>query len=146
MKTIIVDIDGTIAKVGERIKYLKMNPPNWELFYNASFQDKPIMKIIDLVRLLSVDFRIWFLTGRRESVRGITYEWLDVYFGKYFPIVLSMRANGDKRHDIEVKPEKLKMLDLNINNVELILEDRNSMVKKWREIGYTCLQVAEGDF
>ena len=27
-----------------------------------------------------------------------------------------------------------------------ILEDRNSMVKKWRELGYTCLQVAEDDF
>lgn len=30
--------------------------------------------------------------------------------------------------------------------VAFILEDRNSMVKKWRELGFKCLQVADGDF
>ena len=28
----------------------------------------------------------------------------------------------------------------------VVLEDRNSMVKRWRELGYTCLQVNDGDF
>ena len=27
-----------------------------------------------------------------------------------------------------------------------VLDDRNQVVKMWRENGLTCLQVAEGDF
>ena len=27
-----------------------------------------------------------------------------------------------------------------------LLEDRNSMVKKWRELGLICLQVVDGNF
>jgi hypothetical protein len=30
--------------------------------------------------------------------------------------------------------------------VVLCLDDRNSVVKLWRDLGLTCLQVAEGDF
>ena len=30
--------------------------------------------------------------------------------------------------------------------VHFILEDRTSVVQAWRKLGYTCLQVAEGDF
>jgi hypothetical protein len=33
-----------------------------------------------------------------------------------------------------------------LDEIAFVLEDRNSMVKKWRELGLTCLQVAEGDF
>lgn len=27
-----------------------------------------------------------------------------------------------------------------------VLDDRNKVVKMWRELGLTCLQMAEGDF
>ena len=35
---------------------------------------------------------------------------------------------------------------LDFSDVAFILEDRDSMVKKWRDLGLTCLQVAYGDF
>lgn len=58
------------------------------------------------------------------------------------------RNDGDTRHDTIVKPE---LLDEYLGQhpdyrVAFILEDRNSMVAKWRELGFKCLQVAEGDF
>ena len=35
---------------------------------------------------------------------------------------------------------------LNKDVIQMVFEDRNSMVKKWREMGLTVAQVAEGDF
>jgi hypothetical protein len=140
---VIVDIDGTIAKVGDRLKYLKDKNPNWDLFYASCFDDEPIQEIIDLVDNLQQGYEIVFCTGRRESVREITEQWLsrNGLFGKVL-----MRPNGDKRHDVHVKPEQLKLSGIALEDISFVLEDRNSMVAKWRELGLKCLQVQEGDF
>ena len=65
-----------------------------------------------------------------------------------FGLPILYRRDSDTRHDTKVKPE---LLDEYLRQhpdykVAVILEDCNSMVAKWRELGYTCLQVAEGDF
>lgn len=57
-----------------------------------------------------------------------------------------MRKDGNYRHDTEVKPELLAKKGINPTDVWFILEDRDSMVAKWRELGYRCLQVADGKF
>jgi hypothetical protein len=57
-----------------------------------------------------------------------------------------MRKNDDHRHDTEVKPELLRENGIGLETIAFVLEDRNSMVKKWRDLGLICLQVAEGDF
>ena len=57
-----------------------------------------------------------------------------------------MRKDRDWRHDTAVKPELLAKSGINTDNVAFILEDRDSMVTKWRELGYKCLQVADGNF
>ena len=50
-RTVIVDIDGTISKVGDRLKFLKQTPKDWDSFYNDCFEDEPILEIIDLDEL-----------------------------------------------------------------------------------------------
>lgn len=143
---IIVDIDGTIAKVGDRIKYLKESPKNWDAFYDSCFEDEPISEIIDLVDILSDQgYFIIFCTGRRESVKTITETWIKKhYFGGYSQLL--MRPNNDYRHDTECKVDQVKKAGIDFNDIKFVLEDRNSMVKKWRELGVKCLQVCEGDF
>jgi len=146
---IIVDIDGTISKVGDRIKYLQTEPKNWDAFYNDCFEDEPIPEIIQMVQELFNEFNdIIFCTGRRESCREKTMIWLKNNFTSELvrSSLLLMRPNNDHRHDIEVKPELLKNAGVELYTISYILEDRNSMVKKWRELGLICLQVAEGDF
>jgi len=149
-KIVVVDIDGTISKVGDRLKYITGDVKDYKSFYNECYKDCPIQKIIDLVELLSKDYQIVFLTGRRESVRDITSDWLS----KHLPFLLYndvysrllMRPMNDVRHDTEVKPERLLLANIKKEDVFLIIEDRNSMVDKWRELGYTVLQPAYGDF
>lgn len=144
---VLVDIDGTLTKVGDRLKHLNETPCNWDDFYERCDEDDPIQDIVDLVIGLSHMYDIVFCTGRRESVREKTIEWL-----RYcLPIIVSndnllMRKDDDHRHDTEIKPELLREAGIELDEVSLVLEDRNSMVKKWRDLGLTCLQVADGDF
>lgn len=148
-KIVIVDIDGTISKVGDRIKYLKQTPKDWDSFYNDCFEDEPIWNIVDLVyNLYLQSYYIVFCTGRRESCRQKTLNWFNKHFEPEIAkfSALLMRPNKDHRHDTEVKPELLEKAGIDFNSIAFVLEDRNSMVKRWRELGLTCLQVADGDF
>ena len=152
---VVVDIDGTIAKVGDRLKYLEQKPKDWDAFYNACFNDEPYKDIVSLVQtFIDAGCTIVFCTGRRDSVRTDTLKWLNKHFkiNHTNDIGLLMRPSGDKRHDTEVKPELLyawqedRLDEKRDYFIDYILEDRNSMVKRWRELGYRCLQVQEGDF
>ena len=148
-RTVIIDIDGTISKVGERIKYLQSEPKDWDSFYNDYFEDEPILKMVDLVYDLYLQrYKIVFCTGRRESCREKTLKWFNKYFEPEIAkfSTLLMRPDKDHRHDTEIKPELLKNAGIELDSIAFVLEDRTSMVKKWRELGLICLQVAEGDF
>jgi hypothetical protein len=147
-KYIIVDIDGTISKVGDRLKYLKESPKDWDAFYDSCFDDEPINEIIDLVECLECDPKhiIVFCTGRRESCRPATELWIAKHFYKTFKYKgLIMRPNNDIRDDTLCKIDQLRQR-VDFKDIKFVLEDRNSMVEKWRELGVKCLQVAEGDF
>lgn len=143
MKKIIIDIDGTVSKVGDRLKYLQQTPKDWDAFYNACFEDEPINEIVDLLHSIQGKYEFVFCTGRRESVRKQTQEWLKDYmlYGD-----LLMRKDGDFRHDTVAKLELIKEAGIDHSDIAFVLEDRNSMVEKWRSLGVKCLQVADGNF
>ena len=148
---VVVDIDGTISKVGDRLKYLQQDKKDWDSFYEHCDEDTPIKDIIKLVHdLFDAGYKILFCTGRRESVRRKTELWINknTYLESWYDLI--MRKDNDWRPDSEVKPELLHKYLIENNatkdNVFIILEDRDSMVNKWRELEYTCLQVADGNY
>ena len=144
---VVVDIDGTIAKVGDRLKYLQQEKKDWDAFYEHCDEDEPIKDIIELIELMQIhEYNIVFCTGRRESVRKKTEYWLFKNIWCLREYKLLMRKDGNWRHDTEVKPELLQKAGITPDKVYFILEDRDSMVAKWRELGYRCLQVADGKF
>ena len=150
-KTIICDIDGTIANVDHRVHLIDksggVDKTDWDAFYSLCGGDAPIAPIIDLLQEFNNSYDIVFMTGRRGSVGDKTTRWLYdniPWLDRTHNLI--MRKPGDLRHDTLVKPESAIAHGLTPDKVAFILEDRNSMVKKWRELGYTCLQVAEGDF
>lgn len=144
-KIVIVDIDGTLSLVGERVNHLNENPPNWKSFYARCGEDEPVNEIIDLVNVLCQNYRIILCTGRTESCRADTEKWFIENGFIEFSTML-MRPDGDHRHDVELKPELLEKAGINLDDIAFVLEDRNSMVAKWRTMGLICLQVAEGNF
>lgn len=143
---VVVDIDGTIAKVGDRLKYLQQEKKDWDSFYEHCDEDEPIRDVISIIEDLYYEGRnIVFCTGRRQSVAEKTINWLLNHTKvKYFNLI--MRPDGDFRHDTLVKPELLAAEGIAPEDVLCIFEDRNSMVTRWRDLGFRCLQVCEGDF
>ena len=145
--TIIVDIDGTIAKIGDRLKYLQQEKKDWDSFYEHCDEDEPIKDIIELVELMQIhEYNIVFCTGRRESVRKKTEDWLAKNIWCLREYKLLMRKDNDWRHDTEVKPELLANAEITPDDVWFILEDRDSVVAKLRSLGFRVLQVNDGKF
>jgi hypothetical protein len=153
MKYIVCDIDGTIADCKHRLHFLKKR--DWDSFYEACDKDTPIQPVVQMVKHLWPYYVFIFLTGRKESVREKTVIWINKFVA--LPVeglitdssayYLLMRPDGDYRHDIQVKPELLAEFPHIVpEDIAFILEDRDSMVRKWRAMGFTCLQTAQGDF
>lgn len=140
---VVFDIDGTLSIVGDRLKYLQLDPPDWDAFYDACGQDKCNEPIWSVYHAMRQAHGVFFVTGRRESCREDTLKWMKDNMIRCPSENLFMRKDGDKRHDTEVKPELIESFK---GDILMIFEDRSSMVKRWRELGYTCVQVAEGDF
>lgn len=144
IKYVVVDIDGTMSIVGSRLRFLEQEKKDWDSFYDAVEEDEPNTPVVELVKILKDHYKIIFSTGRVERVRGATVRQLKKFLGEDFPYeAIIMRPNYDRRTDMELKPDRLPLTPA---QVAFILEDRKQMVDKWRELGFTCLQVAGGDY
>lgn len=145
---ILVDLDGTITKPGDRLKHIQGPKKDWDAFYDACFYDEPHRDIIQLVYMYWENrYDIIFCTGRRESVREITEKWIQDNFPLSFQHKgLIMRPNNDYRHDSICKIEQCTKHGIIFDDIHMVLEDRDSMVKTWRSFGVRVLQVAEGNF
>lgn len=144
---IIVDIDGTIAHMGDR-----RGPFEWD----KVDLDEPDHTIIEIIIALSesLDVSVIFMSGREgtEVCKEKTKLWLEKYKlmgDKYLSTrsALIMRSEKDYRKDAVVKKELYeKYVEPNYNTL-FVLDDRQQVVDMWRrELGLKCLQVAEGNF
>ena len=57
-----------------------------------------------------------------------------------------MRSKGDHRSDTEVKKEIYDKYIKDKYNILCVFEDRDKVVKMWRDEGLLCNQVYYGDF
>lgn len=137
-RAIVVDIDGTVALMdGIRGPY----------DLDKVILDKPNKPVIEVVKELEHSgFTIVFCSGREDSVKSDTMRWITQHVNPENDWYLHMRKAGDGRRDSIVKSE---MFDTDIAtnfNVLGVFDDRNSVVRMWREKGLSVFQVAEGDF
>lgn len=131
---IMCDLDGTLALFG------KNNPYERDFFQDEV--NKPILNILN--RYSSYGAEIIIMSGRNDKYMQETLDWLTdnkVPFGQ-----LHMRKDGDTRKDFVVKQEMFNEYVKDKSNVLFVLDDRNQVVDLWRNLGLTCLQVADGEF
>lgn len=131
---IICDIDGTIALARNR---------DW-FEYDKVITDTEEWRVIHLVRELSKTNRIIFITGREEICRNVTECWMRKYGFKNYD--LYMRPEGDNRKDEIIKKEIFETQVDPHYNVTAVFDDRDAVVKMWRDLGLLCCQVYYGDF
>ena len=138
------DLDGTLANIEHRLRFIKSKPANWPAFFDACEDDLPVLPVIQIcTRLIwsGVGVEIW--SGRSDRVRDKTERWLDKHAINY--TTLRMRKDGDYRADDIVKGEWLDAIPESERPV-LAFDDRQRVVNMWRSRGVICCQVAPGDF
>ena len=95
-RIVICDIDGTIANNDHRQNLLNTYD-DWDKFFLAMKDDKPIKKVINLIKKKQIEGKdINFITGRPERYRNITLTWLHEQFK--FKFNLFMRKDNDRRN------------------------------------------------
>ena len=144
-KAIIIDLDGTLCDIEHRVHHVKSKPKDWDAFNQALDQDRPYYWCIELMAAMkSHGYKIYFVTGRGENYRKMTVDWLGHH--KILFDELHMRKDQDFREDSEVK-EEIYINEIEKNSqVLFVVDDRKSVVERWRKLGLTCLQCAVGDF
>lgn len=141
---VIFDLDGTLTDPSRRRHLLHGDDRNFAAFEHEAGNDPVVEPIKRLLLILRETNAIVLTTGRTERFRPLTGMWLAL---QEIPSdVLMMRANRDGRPDHVVKREMLDRIRAEGLDPWLVVDDRNSVVKMWREAGLTCLQCNEGDF
>ena len=150
-KTVIFDLDGTLADIDtRRALSLKMNGKmDWDKFLDPQNikLDEPNTPVIKMAQMLdSQGFNIVILSGRSKVSYRTTRQWLiqnDVPFDD-----LHMRPTSDDWHYMKDSDLKQIWLDTVVDkdDVFAVFDDRQQVVDMWRDNGLTCFQVADGDF
>lgn len=140
-KAVIFDRDGTLASCQRHL--VACEKPDWDAF-NASLPfDAPVPAVATLFRLLrySSDVRLIITTGRMDFLRPAVLAWLDKH--NLMPDRLFMRATGDQRPDYVVKEEMYREWIEPEFDVQLAIDDRPTVVAKWRELGIPVIAVED---
>jgi predicted kinase len=132
---VIVDLDGTTADKHAGRSYYD---------YTTVDQDLPHTDVIDLVKILAEHAKIVYMSGRPESCRELTEQWIKTHIGVEGP--LFMRSTGDQRADYIIKLELFNKHLRHEYNVIGALDDRTQVIQLWRKLGVRAYQVKDGDY
>ncbi len=148
-EAIVFDIDGTLADLSHRLKFVSGEHKDWERFYQGVGEDEVIVPIAQLFAMyassLPPDSKLLCITGRPERTRAATLKWFREKIGPE-PDAIYMRKDHDFRPDVEVKREWVEKLRAEGYDIRLAFEDRDRVVKLYRDLGIQCCQVAEGAY
>jgi hypothetical protein len=138
MAKVICDIDGTLSDCSSRVHLYGQ----WGKFHSMAPHDPVIPQIRHLVDVLAGeqhDILLW--TGRPEIYREATLGWLDKHHCHFDE--LRMRPNDNLDSDVALKYQWLQELG---EQPLFAIDDRDSVVKMFRDNGVICLQPAEGKY
>lgn len=145
-KYVVFDMDGTLSDASGRKHHLHGDAKNWDAFFADLHLDPPIAPIVSLYNELcnSPNYEVVIFTGRPAQYRTPTERWMQKHGLTLRPIYC--RQDGDQRHDLVVKREIYEDFVKDGRKIDFIVEDRNSVVAMWREMGITCLHCCDADF
>ena len=130
--SILCDIDGTLAIAVDRFIFNENK-------VDTDIVNEPVANMVRNYPGVKI-----LVSGRKETCREMTEKWLK---DNNIPFdFLYMRGEFDIRKDKKVKADIFNNFVRDKYYVDYILDDRNSTVDGFRELGLLCLQVYYGDF
>lgn len=147
---VICDLDGTLADISHRLHFVKNLPEgekkNWKAFFEGIPGDTLRTDVADmLLKYEGCGHEVFLVSGRPDTYRDLTEAWLEKVFKGYKPYkALIMRRGDDKRPDTEVKQGIYESLFKDKYPIEVVIDDRPSVIRMWREQGLTVNDVGDG--
>jgi len=135
------DIDGVLADVREHVEKYLLKGNDWRTYFKHTSGFPTIREIGRLVSSLYLQFwDVYFVTGRPESNRGSTEDWLSktILPGLWFPysLKLLMRPEGDVRATSDIKMEWFRKIC-----PDLVIDDDPKLIQIATGEGFVVLQV-----
>jgi len=133
---VLCDLDGTLAIIGARNVY------DAEKCDEVDILNEPVAETV--LKYHAAGYKIVFLSGRKDTYEAATRRFIDKHLG--IPYELYMRSASDSRKDSITKVELFDQHIRGKYNPFFVLDDRDQVVRVWRDLGLTCFQVADGNF
>lgn len=136
---VICDIDGTVALRNGRSPY--------DLTKVSEDTFDPRMNYI-LSHFMDTGVKVIFVSGREGTAQCMrdTTQWILNNIGRRDKWDIIFRTEGDHRNDSVVKEEIYEQYIKDKYNIIAVFDDRDRVVKMWRDKGILCCQVYYGDF
>lgn len=131
MKIAVIDIDGVVADVRHRLPMIETTPKDWDGFFAACSADPVLPQGLSLALNLAKEHRIIYLSGRPESCRESTQEWLNRVGAP--PGELLLRAANDRR---PARITKVEMLGRIEGEIAIVVDDNQAVLRAVAAAGY----------
>lgn len=134
---VVLDIDGVLADVRHRLRFVERRPKDWDSFFAAMDDDTALEEGVALaLRHVDEGRTLVYLTGRNESYRDLTLRWLERH--GLPPGRLVMRREDDRRPARLFKPQALQRIARD-GDVVAVVDDDDAVVRVLREAGWTVV-------
>lgn len=133
----VFDVDGVLADVRHRLRYVERRPKDWDAFFGAALDDPPLAEGVALARESALDCEVVYVTGRPERCRADTLTWFarhDLPAGE-----LRMRRARDHRPARVAKPELLRSLARG-RTVAVVVDDDAAVCDAYERDGWRVLR------
>lgn len=141
-RAVIFDLDGTVAIRQGRSPY----------DYGKVKDDACDTVVRDLVNMYhSEGYPTFAVSGRDDTCRQDTLDWLDDYSVLFTDLFMrdtkvDVDSRGNKLRDVEVKYRIFNEQFRDKFNIQFAVDDRDQVVRLWRDLGVKCFQADYGDF
>jgi hypothetical protein len=142
---VIVDLDGTLCDHSHRLHLALAG--QWNEYHALCVDDKINEDVSWFLSMLKPDCFVIVLSGREESVKDQTIQWLVKHDVARFIDEILLRPIGDYTPDIILKPAMMDDYFNGLNwhsRVLVALDDRDKMIECWRLLGIPAWQVRQG--
>jgi acid phosphatase class B len=140
---VIIDIDNTLSIATDRFKQAEKEngKTDWDFVHAPKnmIKDKPNLPMIELTKSYKENgFEVIVLTGRPESTRKVTKEWLEKYKIPYDKLYMrSWEDNFLKAPDFKRKIYETEIKE----NVFCAYDDDQRVIDVWVDLGVNCFKV-----
>lgn len=132
----VIDIDGVVADVRHRLRYVTERPKDWRAFFAGAADDPLLPEGEETVRRLAEVYDIVYLSGRPERLRGVTERWFRQHDLPPGPLIL--RPYDDFRPSRIFKVEMLSLL-ATTRTVVVLVDDDPRVLEDARLAGFDVL-------